>query len=278
MVNVAHSADIPPSDKLFGPEDGARAARRAGDPFGTTPRPLYECGLSDAAIVLYGWLSARYGGYKAGIFPGVPTLAAERGCSVSKIHYVVRELTEAGWLEVIPRPGDTNMYRLATDAGQSAESRSKKQKRRSPARGVSSVTGVSNTAPGGVTDDRGGVSLVTPNTAIPRQLEEKTATAFFSEEARNAPAASLRSAQAQPFEIQGNEAGPRDGTEAPGMADRSSAAREGAVHGSGFTGWLPAPSPRYQAAPSWRDAQDLDFGMPEPELSDFDREFLADSR
>ena len=80
--------------------------------YAKTPKAVFTCGLNPAAIVLYGWLSARYGGFKAGTFPAVATLSAELGWSRRTVQRALADLTAAGWLTVTERPGTSNFYRL----------------------------------------------------------------------------------------------------------------------------------------------------------------------
>lgn len=50
--------------------------------------------LSSRARDLYGWLLARYGGYKKGIFPSQSRLAADLGWSLRQVKYAIRELKD----------------------------------------------------------------------------------------------------------------------------------------------------------------------------------------
>ena len=87
---------------------------------GRTPLDVFTCGLNPTAITLYGWLSGRYGGYRAGVFPKVPTLAADLGWSERTVRRAVRDLTAAGWLTVTERPGTSNLYRLVKSPREAA--------------------------------------------------------------------------------------------------------------------------------------------------------------
>lgn len=55
--------------------------------------------LSSRAQSLYGWLLARYGGYKKGIFPSQARLAADLGWSERKVEYAIRDLKD--WHDVL---------------------------------------------------------------------------------------------------------------------------------------------------------------------------------
>jgi hypothetical protein len=115
------------------------------------------------AIVLYGWLSGRYGGFKDGIYPAVPTLAAELGRSDRQIQRAISDLAQAGWLTVRRRPDNTNIYELTLDDKKAARIRAGMKKRSSEV--VTSVT------PPGDINDTGVVTSMSPNTARGNQLE-----------------------------------------------------------------------------------------------------------
>jgi len=123
------------------------------------PIGIHECGLSKKAIAAYSWLSARYGGYEAGMFPKVGTIAAGLGVSVRTAQYALTELEAAGWLTVETRPpqpgrrgNGTNVYMLTTGSEEAARVR-KAGTRRGKAKaqlgkGANSCTpGVQNPAP-----------------------------------------------------------------------------------------------------------------------------------
>jgi DNA-binding transcriptional regulator PaaX len=66
-------------------------------------------------IVLYAWLSGRYGGFKDGIYPSVPTRAAELGCSERMVQRYIDTLVRSGWLIVSYRKDASSVYGLITD-------------------------------------------------------------------------------------------------------------------------------------------------------------------
>jgi hypothetical protein len=109
-----------------------------GGYFAKVPIGMYQCGLSPSAIVLYGWLSARYGGYRNGINPAVATLAADLRWSVSKVQRCRAELCAAGWLTMTQRQAPngreaTNVYTLTLngeDAARLRKGQAKAQARR----------------------------------------------------------------------------------------------------------------------------------------------------
>jgi len=107
------------ADDLFG------GLRR--EPHARIPGHVFTCGLSPAAVVLYGWLSARYGGYKAGAFPAHATLAAKLRWSASTVKRALRDLTAAGWLTVTEQPGTSNLYRLVKSRREAASLRKRRE-------------------------------------------------------------------------------------------------------------------------------------------------------
>jgi hypothetical protein len=135
---------------------------------------IYKLGLSEAAIVLYGWFSARYGGFKRGMFPSIATLMQDLDWSESKVHRTQRELIKAGLLVVTRQEGTTNLYKLVADAREAARVRSKTQRPRPHGGGVSPVTGVSHMAPGGVKYGTPGVSHMAPRASSTDPAREGT--------------------------------------------------------------------------------------------------------
>jgi DNA-binding transcriptional ArsR family regulator len=137
------------------------------EPYAKIPGYVFTCGLNPAAIVLYGWLSARYGGFKAGTFPAVATLTAELGISRRTVQRALADLTAAGWLTVKERPGTTNLYRLVKSPREAVSLRARREAASSRKRraACSQVKG------GCVTDGAPGASLMAHETARRKQLE-----------------------------------------------------------------------------------------------------------
>lgn len=75
------------------------------------------------------------------VWTSLATLCREAGVSESTAHRAISALTQAGYIRVKPRVGQTNLYEVVLDA---------------PTEGVSAVT------PGGTSGDTPGVSAVTP--------------------------------------------------------------------------------------------------------------------
>ena len=111
----------------------AEPPERQSEQYGQIPKPVFQ--LSSRAVRLYGWLSARYGGYKLGAFPKHKTLARELGWCRLTVIRAQQDLQTAGWMQVTERPGTSNMYRLVTSS-QEATRLAKMQNRRSVQGGV----------------------------------------------------------------------------------------------------------------------------------------------
>jgi len=81
--------------------------------YGRVPLWLYEVGASANATHVYGYLSAKYGGSKKGIFPGQDRLAEALNTSMSTVSRAMKELSDLGALQVKRRgQGMTNFYKL----------------------------------------------------------------------------------------------------------------------------------------------------------------------
>lgn len=79
--------------------------------FAPLPTSILRLALSDAAKLTWARL-AQYTSKTDGAFPLIATLMAELGYTRSKVERAIRELKKRGLLEVIGRPGHSNVYRL----------------------------------------------------------------------------------------------------------------------------------------------------------------------
>lgn len=88
-----------------------------GELYVQTPHKIIESDLSDAAVRMALMLS-RYAGKDGKAFPHQETLAKRLGWSLRKVSKVLRELKDAGWLEISKRPSiQGREYRLVSPDG-----------------------------------------------------------------------------------------------------------------------------------------------------------------
>lgn len=113
--NSAEEPDDEPSllDQFSQLEEDLR--NRIG-PWAKVPLWILDRDIKSGSVLLYSWLSAKYGGSPKGIYPGQRKLSADLRVSEDSIQRWTQELVEIGALKVKRRgQGKTNLYTLMAE-------------------------------------------------------------------------------------------------------------------------------------------------------------------